>query len=122
MTTGTAKRELASEPRYRPLLSVTSTPYGTGIVVVRLAGELDRANVSSAAAAIEEALAHEDSMLVLDLQDLEFLDASGIALLADLDHREGYSARLRILPSRSLGVTRTLSRVGLAAMVKVVRG
>ncbi len=122
MTTDTAKRGLAAQGEYSSPLSVTSTPYGTGIVVVRLAGELYRANVSSAARAIEEALAREDSMLVLDLQDLEFLDASGIALLADLDYREGRSARLRILPSLSLGVTRTLSTVGLDSMVKVVRG
>ncbi len=122
MTTGTAKGKLASERRYRSLLSVASTLYGTGIVVVRLAGELDRANVSSAATAIEEALVLGDSMLVLDLQDLEFLDASGIALLADLDRREGCGGQLRILPSQSLGVTRTLATVGLDSMVKVVRG
>jgi anti-sigma B factor antagonist len=121
MTTETPHMGLRTGSEYETPLSVTSTPYGEEIVVVRLAGELDRANVADAARGLEEAIAREDTTVVLDLQELEFIDASGIALLADLDRREGLGARLRTLPSRSLSVTRVLSMVGLDSMVKVVR-
>jgi anti-sigma B factor antagonist len=122
MTAETPHTAPRTGSEYESPLSVTSTPYGEEIVVIRLAGELDRANVADAARGLEEAIAREGTMVVLDLQDLDFIDASGIALLADLDRRERLGARLRTLPSRSLGVTRVLSTVGLDSMVKVVRG
>ena len=94
---------------------------GTNAIVISLAGELDLAKVAPAAEALEEAFAEEGAMVVVDLQELTFLDVKGITLLEELNRREGAGGRLRILPSRSLGVTRVLRTVGLDSMVKIVR-
>ena len=47
-------------------------------VVVRLDGELDMANAPSLKEAIEDADHDEQSMLVLDLQRLQFIDSTGL--------------------------------------------
>jgi anti-anti-sigma factor len=90
-------------------LAVTTAAYGDGIVVISLAGELDRATVSHAEAAIERGL-RVGGTLVVDLEELEFMDSSGVALLARLSNGDG---RLRVISSRSLGVTRILAVTGL---------
>jgi len=102
-------------------LSVRSTPYGDGVVVVSLIGELDRSNVASAATVIETVLQKPVELVVVDLQELDFLDSSGVALLADLNEQKRSHGRLRIVPSKSLGVTRILAATGMDAMLKMVQ-
>ena len=102
-------------------LSVVSTPYGNEVIVVALAGELDRANVLSAAKAIDSALSADGKIVVVDLQELEFLDSSGVAMLAELTEPERSNGRLRIVPSRSLGVARILAATGMNVRLKMVQ-
>jgi anti-sigma B factor antagonist len=102
-------------------LTVCSTPYGDGVIVVSLIGELDNANVATAARAIDDALNTDDLIVVIDLQELEFLDSSGIALLSDLHAEKRDNGRIRVVPSRSLGVTRILAATGLDGMLKIVQ-
>jgi anti-anti-sigma factor len=63
------------------LLSVSSTRYGDEVPIVSLAGELDLAVLPTAATAIKDAFAAGADRLVLDLQKLEFIDSSGLAML-----------------------------------------
>jgi anti-sigma B factor antagonist len=53
-----------------------------GIPVITIAGELDLSNTAQARAAIDTALARQDQRLILELGELEYMDSSGIALLA----------------------------------------
>jgi anti-sigma B factor antagonist len=50
-------------------------------VVVRLDGELDMANAPLLQAAIEDADLDADAMLVLDLQQLRFIDSTGLRII-----------------------------------------
>ncbi|MCW3067521.1 MAG: rsbV [Solirubrobacterales bacterium] len=50
-------------------------------VVIRLGGELDLANAPLLQGAIEDADVHGRSMLVLDLQDLVFIDSTGLRII-----------------------------------------
>jgi anti-sigma B factor antagonist len=102
-------------------LTVCSTPYGDGVIVVSLIGELDNANVATAAMTINDALDTDDLIVVIDLQELEFLDSSGIALLSDLHAEKRDNGRIRVVPSQSLGVTRILAATGLDGMLKIVQ-
>jgi anti-sigma B factor antagonist len=80
---------------------------------VRLAlhGELDLSNVPTLDAALNEALATGKKILI-DMDRLEFLDSTGIALLiASLGRTD--AERLSFLPSRSTAVRRVLSLTGL---------
>jgi anti-anti-sigma factor len=98
-------------------LAVRSFPEGEGTVVV-LIGELDRSNVASAELIIDDVLGG-GAPVVVDLQELEFLDSSGIALLTRLNQAPGDRGRVRIVPSRSLGVTRIMAATGLDAMLAI---
>jgi anti-sigma B factor antagonist len=96
------------------LFSVVSTRYGDEVEIVSWIGELDLAVITTAAAAVEDALAGGAGQLVLDLQKLEFLDSSGIALLSRLAARASDSATaVRVIPSDSIGVTRVLAVSGI---------
>lgn len=54
--------------------------------------------------------------VVVDLQELDFMDSSGIALMVHLsEHPE--ASRLRVLPSKSEGVTRIASITGVDSML-----
>jgi len=53
-----------------------------GIPVIGIAGELDLSNTEQVRPAVEGAIAGRVERLVFDLRELDFLDSSGIALLA----------------------------------------
>jgi anti-sigma B factor antagonist len=63
-------------------------------LTVRLHGELDVATVPLISEAIESSRVDGSSSLVIDLQDLSFMDSSGIALLVQLANR-AESVRVR---------------------------
>jgi anti-sigma B factor antagonist len=50
-------------------------------VVVRLEGELDMANAPALQAAIEGAELEKGSMLILDVEDLRFIDSTGLRII-----------------------------------------
>ena len=60
-----------------------------GTPVITIAGELDLSNAAEARAAIDTALATGDQRLVLELSELQYMDSSGIALLAAAARQTG---------------------------------
>jgi anti-anti-sigma factor len=91
------------------LLAVQQTSEGRRTRIA-LRGEMDLANVESAASTLREAL-RSDREVVVDLAKLEFLDSTGVAMLV-LAMREG-GERLSFLLSEHDAVRRLLSLTGL---------
>src|SRR4051795_12125192 len=80
---------------------------------VSLQGELDLSVIGSVDREMRRAEAGDAARIVLDLRDLEFLDASGIRLLLHLDARSRTNGgRLRIAGPRSPQVKRVIDLTG----------
>jgi anti-anti-sigma factor len=105
------------EDRTDGLLTVRSNRYGSDVIVVSLAGELDRSNVATAKEALGVAVARA-ALLVVDLYGLEFVDSSGIALLVRLGQGRDPES-LRIVPSPSPEVTRILDLTGIGSLIQI---
>ena len=88
----------------------------TGRPVILIAGELDLASVDTVRTAIAPILASAPKAVIFDLQDLSFMDSSGISLLVQVSN-EVESVKL-INPSpivrRVLEATGLLEVFGLA--------
>jgi anti-sigma B factor antagonist len=102
------------------LLSVSSTRYGDEVTIVSLAGELDLAVLPTAATAIEDAFAGGADRLVLDLQKLEFIDSSGLAMLHGVAAGDGSGGDVLVIPSESPGVSRVLAVTGIDSLLRFV--
>jgi anti-anti-sigma factor len=82
---------------------------------VSLLGEMDLSVVGSVDREMRRAEAGDASRIVLDLEELEFLDASGIRLLLHLNARsQGNGGRLRITRARAPQVQRVIDLTGAA--------
>lgn len=80
--------------------------------VIRIFGELDISTIELVAPLIEFAVTQAEEQLVLDMQDVEFIDSSGIALLLStaqqvqrLELRSPSSAVRRIIEATGLSET-----------------
>jgi anti-anti-sigma factor len=84
-------------------------------LVVRLAGELDLATVGQLAAPLKDLLAREQQPVVLELDELEFMDSSGVAVLIRIaNHFEQLETRgARPAVRRVIEVLGLSGRVGL---------
>jgi anti-anti-sigma factor len=81
---------------------------------IRVLGELDLAVIGFVDREMERAEASDASRIVLDLEELEFLDASGIRLLLHLNERsQDNGRRLRISGSGAPQVQRVLELTGV---------
>ncbi len=68
-------------------------------IVVRVSGELDLTNASD----LEQVLSDIDGDVVVDLSELQFMDAQGLAVLAGADRRvRRRGAQLSIVHASSL--------------------
>lgn len=67
--------------------TVESAPDGPGSTVVRLAGELDLANVPGVELELEPIVAATSGQLIFDMSDVTFMDSSGIAMLLRVAER-----------------------------------
>jgi anti-sigma B factor antagonist len=82
---------------------------------VHLTGEMDLSVVGSVDREISRAEAGDASRIVLDLEKLEFLDASGIRLLLHLSARsKSNGGRLHITRARATQVQRVIDLTGAA--------
>ena len=82
---------------------------------VHLLGELDLSVIGSVDREMRRAENSDAARIVLDLGELEFLDASGIRLLLHLSARSKDNGdRLRIAGARSLQVQRVIDLTGTA--------
>jgi anti-sigma B factor antagonist len=89
-------------------------------VVVRLRGELDMANAALLKAAIEAAYPEERSMLVLDLQELEFIDSTGLRIVLWASERCQEGGREFALTQGSPQVQRLLAVSGAGEHLRIV--
>jgi anti-anti-sigma factor len=82
---------------------------------IRLLGEMDLSVIGSVDREMRRAEAGDASRIVLDLEELEFLDASGIRLLLHLNDRsKSNGSRLCITRARAPQVQRVIELTGAA--------
>jgi anti-anti-sigma factor len=85
---------------------------------VRVAGELDLSGIGLVDREMQRAEESDAARIVLDLDELDFLDASGVRLLLHLKARsEGDGDRLRIRRAASQQVERVLDLTGVGQML-----
>jgi len=88
---------------------------------IRLVGELDLSVVGRLELEMCRAEATDAESILLDLDELEFLDASGIRLLLDLNDRsENNGGRLRITRARAPQVRRVIELTGVGDVLPFV--
>ena len=58
-----------------------------GILVARLAGDIDMSNADDVAAALARTITNDKLALVLDLSEVDYFDSAGIHLVYDLRER-----------------------------------
>ena len=84
-----------------------------GSARVRVAGEMDLAVIGAVDRVMERAEATDATKIVLELDQLEFMDASGVRLLLQLSERsQNNGRRLRITRARSPQVQRVIELTG----------
>ena len=85
---------------------------------VRLLGDLDLSVIGSVDREVCRAEAGDAARIVLDLGELEFLDAAGIRLLLHLGRRsQNNGGRLRIARARAPQVQRVIDLTGAAGQL-----
>jgi anti-sigma B factor antagonist len=85
-----------------------------GSARILMLGELDLSVIGLVDREMERVEASDASRIVLDLDGLEFIDASGIRLLLHLNQRsQGNGRRLRISGSRAPQVQRVIELTGV---------
>lgn len=87
-----------------------------GTPVIWLSGELDMTSVPQARVAIDAALASHSDYLVLDASSLEYMDSSGIALLASVASK----AREVQVRNPTLIVRRLIELTGLSQILRII--
>ena len=97
-----------------PITVTTRTEGGTP--VVSLSGELDLSNTGHVRSYLDDALAGGSERRVFDLSGLEFMDSSGIALLAAAAQRVR-EVEIREPPAT---VRRLLELTGLTEILRIV--
>jgi anti-sigma B factor antagonist len=94
------------------------TGEGSGLVV-RPSGDLDVATVGGFRALVQEALDAQPPALVLDLDDVDFMDSSGLAVLAAaLRTQRQRSAAVAVVHPQPI-VKRAIELVGLDLLFDV---
>jgi anti-anti-sigma factor len=101
---------------------IEQTHYGTEVLVVSFAGELDLAVLETAKETLGAALVDPSPLVVLDLTELELLGTCGVALFHALARERTTPDSLRILPSRHPGVNRVLDLTDLGSVIPIVSG
>jgi anti-sigma B factor antagonist len=96
-------------------ITVTTRREGDTPVVI-LSGELDLSNTEHVRSYLEDALAGGNERLVFELSNLEFMDSSGIALLASAAQRV-QEVEIRDPPAT---VRRLLELTGLTEILRIV--
>ena len=89
----------------------------TGVTVVKLDGELDLTNAAEVGRRLEEAAG--DGGLVLDLNDVGFLDSAALHAIFRVARHVGDPQRFGIVVEPTALVARTLDIVGLGAVATI---
>ncbi len=86
-----------------------------GVLVLRLSGDLDVTNVGQVRSAIDAVVSSETERLIFDLEGLQFMDSSGIAMLVSVV-RKVRDVQLR---NPSVIVRRLIELTGLANSFRI---
>jgi anti-sigma B factor antagonist len=89
-------------------------------VVLRLYGELDLGSSPLLQSEIERIEADTAEMLVLDLQDLQFIDSSGLQTILSANKRSREQGREFALTPGSQQVQRLLSIAGVSEHLRII--
>jgi anti-sigma B factor antagonist len=103
----------------RPLFEVRCVEDDDAVRLV-LRGELDIATVPELVEALERAERRHPDLMVLDAEQLSFVDASGFKVLLQAARRALRDGRRVQLVNPSRGVTRTLRITGIDQTLDVV--
>jgi anti-anti-sigma factor len=101
-----------------PEFSVISSRDGRRIVVA-VAGEIDIASVQSVRHQLDAAEAAGADPLVLDLEDVTFMDSTGVAMIIDAQRRAEAAGRTFALRRVRAQPFRVLQIVGVAEEIPI---
>lgn len=109
-------RDHAEQPSHTALSALRTeiTEFGPGSVSLHLGGDIDAANVARLRVLLGHLLTRELDLLVLDVSQVSFLSARGLAVLLDVREaavRAGVDLRL---VSGNRAVSRPLEAIGFA--------
>jgi anti-anti-sigma factor len=106
------------EPNQRNFALHSDRVDAGGQIRVGVEGEMDLSVIGLVDREVERAEATDASRIVLDLDELEFIDASGVRLLLHLNARsENDGGRLRITGAHSPQVQRVLELTGVGELL-----
>jgi anti-sigma B factor antagonist len=89
-------------------------------VVVRLEGELDLSNAPLLQSAIDDAELDATAMVVLDLEELQFIDSTGLRIVLELRERSLARGQDFAVTPGSQQVQRLLSVTGVAEHLQTI--
>ena len=92
--------------------AVTGVDRRDGALVVSLAGELDLYNAEEVRSGLLDACAGDPDLLVVDLEQVTFIDSTALGVLVDAHRRMGGRAKFR-LAAPGLETKRALEVSGL---------
>ena len=120
-TTVSRRYNVADRPRVTVTRHDSSRESECGVrIVVSLQGELDSASLNSLVDEFDDAIAHEDSDVVVDLADVEFIGAAWIGTLVRSRAVLRAQDRDFTLRSPSGVVYRLLDLCGLSYLIEPV--
>jgi anti-anti-sigma factor len=90
-------------------------------LVVRLEGELDLANAQRLQSAVDEAELDSSAMIVLDMQELQFIDSTGLRIVLTLRERALERGQQFAVTPGSEQVQRLLSVTGVAEHLQTIQ-
>jgi anti-anti-sigma factor len=89
-------------------------------VIVALDGELDMANAPTLESVVDGAELDGKAMVVLDLQQLQFIDSTGLRIILSLRERTLATGREFAVTPGSQQVQRLLSLTGVAGHLRTI--
>jgi anti-anti-sigma factor len=123
-TAATPAAPLPIDARRPPMRTVPSTPLITAVrfsdgLALRITGELDIASASTLEQELERAAALS-SLILLDLRNTTFMDATALGVITRSDQRiREFGGRLILVPG-SLAVRRLLGVSGMYGRLEIV--
>ena len=111
---------MAHNPHSTPSNGLLSTQWHLdGAVVLSVSGDVDLANEALLRAQLNAVIETGKHLIVVDLQDLRYIDSSGVHALLDANHTLAHDGRSIVLAAVPPMVRRILEIVGLEQMIPV---
>jgi anti-sigma B factor antagonist len=105
-------------PDAAPVLTVSAEQREGGVVVLRVAGEIDLVTAPQLEESVTRALSERPKVLVVDLTEVGFLASAGMSVLLAAHHQAGEDTDLRVVASGS-ATFRPLDLTGLAQALSI---